>query len=1268
MKETPQQMGWLDTALRFCLHNKLVVLLGCLLLIGWGVLVAPFDWSLGGLPRDPVAVDAIPDLGENQQIVFTRWPGRSPRDIEDQITYPLTTALLGLPSLKSVRSYSYFGFSTVYLIFKEGVNFYDARSRILEKLNSLPSNTLPKGARPSLGPDATALGQIFWYTLEGRDKKGKVAPGWDRYELRKLQDWYVRYALQSAPGVAEVASIGGFVSEYQIDVQPDKLRFYGLSLQQLYQAIRQANQEIGARTIEINRVEYVIRARGYLKKLSDIESIVIKAQKGTPITVKDVATVRLGPAPRRGALDKDGAEVVGGVVVARYGANPLEVIKQVKAKIKELSHGLPSRRLKDGRISKVTIVPFYDRTDLIKETLATLEEAITLELLVTLLVVLAMLMQLRSALVIAGTLPIAVLLCFIAMKYGGVDANIVALSGIAIAIGTMVDMGIVLSENIIQHLHKQTDEESTTDVIFRATSEVAPAVVTAVLTTVISFLPVFTMQASEGKLFRPLAYTKTFALLAALFISLFVLPILAQLLLPKRRSRVPGALLGVSLLVLERLLSVFGIWADWGQTLHILLLLAACVSLLHAALVFFLGAWIQRLLTHLLNATALVSALYLLSVRWLPLGAEHGMIKNILFVAFLVGGLLGIFVLFRWCYASLLRFFLRHKVLFLSAPLLLLLCGGSIWLGFERVFSWVPALTSSVGWSTKSVKATTGWKTMKKTFPGLKKEFMPSLNEGSFLFMPTTMPHASIGEALRVLKTLDKSIRSIPEVSMAVGKIGRAGSALDPAPISMIETIIHYKPKYRRDKNGKQIRQWRPHIRSVRDIWQEIVKATKLPGTTSAPFLQPIEARLVMLQSGMRAPMGIKIKGPDLQTIEKVALQLEALLKKVPQIAPATVLADRVVGKPYLEFDIDRKAIARYGLRLAQVQQEIQMAIGGKTVTTTIEGRERTSVVVRYPRELRTDLHALKKIMVATPKGIHIPLFQLASLRYVRGPQMLKSEDTFLIAYVVFDKKNAYGAGEAVEAARKYLLQKQQSGEFVLPAGVSYRFSGTYENQIRAEKRLALVLPLALFLIGLILYLQFRSLWTTSFIFAGVLVAWAGGFLMLWCYAQPWFLDMNVSGVSLREIFHVRAFDLSVAIWVGFIALFGIATDDGVVMATYLDQSFEEAQPDSIEEIRTQVVEAGQRRVRPCLMTTATTLLALLPILTSSGRGADIMLPMALPSFGGMAIELLTLFVVPVLYCWRKEAHWKHTQSPPWWRRFLDALTTAPSTQQDTTR
>ncbi|MGB0258803.1 MAG: efflux RND transporter permease subunit, partial [Coraliomargarita sp.] len=524
----------INLLIRFCLENKLVVVLFTILLLLWGFMVAPFDWESDILPRDPVPVDAIPDIGENQQIVFTEWMGRSPQDIEDQITYPLTTALLGLPEVKTIRSYSMFGFSSIYVIFKDDAEFYWARSRILEKLNSLPSGTLPQGVSPQLGPDATALGQVYWYTLEGMSPDGKPTGGWDLHELRSTQDWYVRYALQGVDGVAEVASIGGFVKEYQINVDPDALRSYGITLHEVFDAVRGSNLDVGARTIEINAVEYVVRGLGFIENLDDLRKTVITQRDNVPITLEQIAEVEFGPALRRGALDKAGAEAVGGVVVTRYGENPLEVIKRVKEKIEAISPGLPKKTLEDGTVSQVEIVPFYDRTGLIYETLGTLENAVRQQILVTIIVVIVMVLHLRSASLISGVLPLAVLFSFIGMKLFGVDANVVALSGIAIAIGTIVDMGVVLVENILKHIDEAPPEENRLEVVYRACSEVGGAVTTAVLTTIISFLPVFTMEAAEGKLFQPLAYTKTFALIGSIVVALTVIPPLAHWVLARK--------------------------------------------------------------------------------------------------------------------------------------------------------------------------------------------------------------------------------------------------------------------------------------------------------------------------------------------------------------------------------------------------------------------------------------------------------------------------------------------------------------------------------------------------------------------------------------------------------------------------------------------------------------------------------------------------------------------------------------------------------------
>ncbi len=612
-------------------------------------------------------------------------------------------------------------------------------------------------------------------------------------------------------------------------------------------------------------------------------------------------------------------------------------------------------------------------------------------------------------------------------------------------------------------------------------------------------------------------------------------------------------------------------------------------------------------------------------------------------------------------YQRILSWALRFKFLFLSVPALLILWGVIIWLGFGNTFGFVARGLDKVG---INITSTSTWKSMYHKYPGIGKEFMPALDEGSFLLMPTSMPHAGIEENKRVLKRLDMAVANIPEIDMVVGKLGRVESALDPAPISMYENVINYKSEYKTDKYGKKIRfavdddgnflkdengelipdefgefyrQWRDHIKSPDDIWQEIVNATKIPGVTSAPKLQPIETRLVMLQTGMRAPIGIKVSGNNLKQIEHFGLQLEKLVKDIPGVNDASVFAERMIGKPYLEIRIDRKAIARFGLQVEDVQKHLSVAVGGMTLTSSVEGRERYPIRVRYPRELRNDPDLLKKILIPTSLGKSIPLEDLATIEYVQGPQVIKSENTFQVGYVIFDKEEGYSEVDIVEAAQSYLADKIESGDLKVPAGVSYKFTGNYENQIRAEKRLGIVIPIVLVIIFLILYFQFRSIAPTLMVFSGIAVAFAGGFIMIWFYGQDWFLNFSVLGINLQELFQIHPVYLSVAVWVGFIALFGIATDDGVIMASYLEQVFEKNKPKTKEEIRQSVIEAGSKRIRPCLMTTATTLLALLPILTSTGRGSDVMIPMAIPAFGGMTIELITLFVVPTLYAMYKE-------------------------------
>ena len=1230
----------LNKSIKFLIENKLVAVLLLVLFIGWGIVNAPFNWDTGFLPSNPVAVDAIPDIGENQQIVFTKWDGRSPQDIEDQITYPLTTSLLGIPGVKTIRSSSMFGFSSIYIIFEEDIEFYWSRSRILEKLNSLPSGLLPEGVNPALGPDATGLGQIFWYTLEGRDENGKVTGGWDLHELRSIQDYYVKYALSSASGVSEVASIGGYVQEYQVDVNPELMRQYNIGLHHVVKAVKESNKDIGAQTLEINKAEYLVRGLGYVKSIADIENAVVTSEDYTAIKIKDIGKVSLGPATRRGILDKEGAEVVGAVVVARYGANPMEVINNVKEKINELSPGLPSKVLSDGRTSQVTIVPFYDRTELIQETLGTLNEALTLEILITILVIIIMVFNLRASVLISGLLPVAVLMVFIAMKLFGVDANIVALSGIAIAIGTMVDVGVILSENIIRHLDENNEKAPINTVVYNATAEVSGAIVTAVMTTIISFIPVFTMIGAEGKLFRPLAFTKTFALTASIIVALFLIPPFAAFLFRKKSiKKTSGYLINGLLVALGIVAIIFGYW------LGLILIAFGVTTLLK------MQDKITEKRANLLNiGVSALAIVFLLAEYWRPLGVDRSIFWNLIFVGLICFGLLGAFTVFRNYYTRILRWALANKLLFLSIPTLIVIAGFSI---------------------------------MKNT----GKEFMPSLNEGSFLLMPTSMPHSGVEENKRILQQLDMAVASIPEIKTVVGKSGRTESALDPAPLSMYENVIQYKPEYAlneegnrqrykvnddglfelkdgrfianpnnsenvafstfdssqliEDSNGEFYRNWRPEINSPDDIWKEIVKVTKLPGVTSAPKLQPIETRLVMLQTGMRAPMGIKVKGQDLKQIEAFGIQLEDILKQAEGVKVEAVFADRIVGKPYLLIDIHREKLARYGISIDDVQNVLKVAVGGMVLTHTVEGRERYGVRVRYPRELRANPNDLKQIYVPVEKGSPVPLSELASIRYEQGPQVIKSEDTFLVGYVLFDKLDGFAEVNVVENAQALIQEKIDSGELIVPKGINYQFTGTYENQLRAEATLSVVVPLALLIIFLILYFQFRSVATSLMVFTGIAVAFAGGFVMIWLYGQDWFLNFNFFGENLRDLFQMHTINLSVAVWVGFIALFGIATDDGVVMATYLTQTFDRNTPETKQEIRASVVEAGEKRIRPCLMTTATTILALLPVLTSTGRGSDIMIPMAIPSFGGMVIALITLFVVPVLYSWKQEVQLK---------------------------
>ena len=1161
----------LTSLVRFCVKEAPLVLL-----ISLGLTV--FGWySYRTIP-----IDAIPNVGENQVIVLTPWPGRSPKDIEDQVTYPLSVSLLAVPGAESVRGKSMFGYSFVQVTFKDSVDFYWARSRVSEQLGSAAA-ALPDGVTPQLGPDATGLGQVYYYVLVPPEGGKSLA------DLRSLQDFVVKYELQAVEGVSEVASIGGYVRQYQIEVDPDRLRFHNVPLDRVVMAVKGSNVDVGAKTVESTGMEFIVRGKGFLgtggdvpKAIRDIEQTVIMQRDGVPLRVSDVARVQLGPDFRRGALDYNGGEAVGGVVVMRYGENPRAVIDRVKERIEQLTPSLGG----------VTIKGVYDRTGLIDETIGTLTTALREEILITAVVILLFLLHIRSSLIVAATLPVAVLLAFVAMKTLGVDANIMSLAGIAIAIGTMVDMGIIVSENIYQHLADWEKEgapggaEKRSQVISDAATEVAPAVVTAVTTTIVSFLPVFFLTGRDYKLFSPLAWTKTFAIAAALIVAITLVPALCQLLLrsarwPRRASLIAAALGGLTAGLLVSLL-----WAD----------------AIYAA--YHLPGWLSTAI-----AAVLGTAAGWLLTREQVQPIEEGLVSRIIVRA----------------YVPTLSLLLKHKAAFLCLPALIFVLGLGGWFGLPTVLA--PA-ERFVSWLGVKPNELPGYVDVKHTFTGLESDDWIALDEGSWFYMPTLYPAASFTQAMQVLQAQDVLIHNIPEVKDVLGKIGRVESALDPAPAAMVETYVMLKPR----------EEWREGV-TPRDVWDEINRVATLPGVTPASALQPIEGRVVMLQSGIKAPMAIRIYGDKLSELADAAMAVAAQLKESPYVNPGTVNPDIVLGKPYIEFTVNREAATRYGMTVAMVNQLVETALGGMNLIKTVEGRERYPVRLRYRRDLRERIEQLAELPVVTHSGPVVPLKELATLETTWGPGAINSENAGLVAHVAFASSGRVGDLESVSAIEKALREAQEkppgaAGSLVLPAGYSLEAVGSFRNQIEANRRLVWLVPLVILINLLIIYLQFRHWPITIAVFSGIPVAFAGGMIVLALYGA----EMNT------------------AIWVGFIALFGIAVDDGVVIATYLDQVFSRLKLNTVEDIRYATIEAGKRRIRPCLMTTATTVLALLPVLASSGRGADVARAMALPVFGGMVIALVTLFVVPVVYCGYKEfkmhmgwhdRHWAGTESAP---------------------
>ncbi|MBI5463771.1 MAG: efflux RND transporter permease subunit [Ignavibacteriales bacterium] len=1019
-------------------RNKFMVILAVLFLIGWGI------YSMLSIP-----IDAIPDLSDVQVIIYTEYPGQSPRIVEDQITYPLTTAMVSVPGSKVVRGYSFFGYSLVYVIFEDGTDLYWARSRVLEYLN-YAQKRLPPKVIPTLGPDATGVGWVFMYTLTS-DKRSLQ-------ELRSYQDWYLKYGLTAVSGVAEVASIGGYVKQYQVTVDPTKLLAYKVPLNMIEMAIKNSNNDVGGEVIEMSEMEFMVRGLGYIKSIDDVKNIPIMVDKksGTPVYVKDVADVTIGPMMRRGLAESNGeGEVVGGIIVMRYGQNALQVIENVKNKIEILKQGLPE---------DVKIEIAYDRSGLIERAIDTLKEKLTEEIIIVALVCIIFLLHARSSFVAIFTLPTAILMAFIVMKMQGINANIMSLSGIAIAIGAMVDAAIIMIENAHKHIEHEAlkppeERREHWQVILDASKEVGPALFYSLLVITVSFIPVFTLEAQEGRLFRPLAFTKTYSMAAASILSITIVPIL-------------------------------------------------------------MGYWIRG--------------------KILP--EERNPINRFLIKI----------------YTPVVDFVLKYNKWVLVAALLLL--GITVF-----------------------------------PFKQLGSEFMPPLYEGDLLYMPTTLPGMSITKARELLQQTDKIIRQFPEVHHVLGKIGRAETATDPAGLDMVETTIMLKPE----------NEWRPGM-TVQKLIDEMDRSIQFPGLTNA-WTMPIKTRTDMLSTGIKTPVGIKISGPDLNTLQEIGKEVEAVMRTVPGTLSA--FAERSVGGNYLDFDIDRKEAARYGLTVGDVQNVIETAMGGMSITNTVEGLERYTVNLRYSRELRDNLEALKRVLIPTPTGEQIPITQVATITPRKGPMVVRSEDTRPNAWVYVDIKDI-DVGTYVQNAKRTVAEKIK-----LPPGYNIIWSGEYEYMVRAQQRLMYVIPMTLFIIFVIIYLNTRSVTKVAIVFLAVPFSLVGTF---------WFL-------------YFLGYNLSIAVWVGIIALAGLDAETGVVMLLYLDHAYDEWKQKGImrglKDLKEAIHHGAVKRVRPKIMTASVIIAGLVPIMWSHGTGADVMKRIAAPMVGGVVTSvLLELMVYPVIY------------------------------------
>ena len=1035
----------INRIIELSLKNRFLIVLACAFLAGWGY------WALLKTP-----IDAIPDLSENQVIVFTDWPGRSPQELEDQITYPLTVNLQGLPGVKTLRSSSAFGFSMINVIFQDNVDVYFARTRVLERLN-LAASFLPVGVVPMLGPDATGVGQVFWYTVEGP---------YDPGTLRALQDWFIRYQLNAVPGVAEVASIGGFVRQYQIDVDPVKLRGYGIPIRAVFEAVQRSNNNVGANVVESNDMEFVVRGIGLIRSIQDVENIVLSAANGTPVYVRNVASVHLGPAFRRGVLDKNSQDVVGGVVLIRYGANASEVIQAAKRKIKELEPGLPRG---------VRIAGFYDRSEFIQHVVATLKRALIEEIALVTLAHIVFLWHFRSILIVTLPLPLAVLTAFLLMKYFGISSNIMSLGGIAIAIGVLVDAGIVMTENVIRHAERYAGEHGEyrskiSEITLAAAKLVGRPIFFSMTIIILAFVPVFALTGMEGKLFHPLAFTKTFAMMGSTLIAVTLVPVLCTFLIRGRLHR-----------------------------------------------------------------------------------EEDNPVMRLL----------------RAIYRPALSWALSHRLLTLGAAAIL--------------FATAVYLATTIG-----------------------SEFMPALDEETAMWMPIADPSISLTKATELLRKQDAIIAQDPAVEMVVGKIGRAETATDPAPINMTETIVTFKPR----------KQW-PAGTTKDAILERLDERLRTPGVTNI-WTQPIRNRIDMLSTGIRTQVGVKIFGTDLAVIEQKASEIERVLRGVR--GAVDLYAERITGAPYLEIEIDRAATARYGINVGDVEDVIETAIGGKNLTTTIEGRQRFPVRVRYARDFRGDPEGLRNVLVGTPSGAQIPLGELARIRVVMGPSMITSENGLLRGTVLMNVRGR-DAGGFVEEAQRVVAEKVK-----MPTGYYVEWSGQYENQLSARRRLEIVIPIVFLIILVLLYLTYRSLKEALHVILAVPFALTGGVFLL----------------------KALGYNFSVAVWVGFIALFGTAVQTGVVMVIYLEEAVRrkiaETGTLTVERLHEAVMEGALLRLRPKVMTVATVIAGLLPIMWSTRAGAEVMKPLATPVLGGMVSSLLhVLIVTPVIFTWLRERELRRT-------------------------